>query len=119
MARAPRSPFPARTDPACLAIYDQAFAGVAHRVASPRLHLVGLGSGSGQKEARLLGMLNAKHRSLSSPPTNCSLALPARITRPHSMPSAKFLAIPSYATSPPPKTFPSFSAPRHIPETRA
>src|SRR5881397_2559453 len=49
---------PARTDPNCAAIYDAAFAAAASIVKeSNSVHLIGLGCGGGQKEARLLRFL--------------------------------------------------------------
>ena len=47
---------PARTDTSCTRIYDAAFSAAASTVRS-RFHLVGLGCGGGQKETRLLGVL--------------------------------------------------------------
>src|SRR5580704_7159652 len=45
---------PARTDPACAAIYDLAFAAVAARIVVPGVRVIGLGCGGGQKDVRLL-----------------------------------------------------------------
>src|SRR5438045_4879865 len=48
---------PARTDPDCAAIYDRGFEEVARRVEAGHVHLIGLGCGGGQKDARLLKLL--------------------------------------------------------------
>src|SRR5580692_3187747 len=45
---------PARTDRNVLGIYDHAFAATAKAISSKRLHVIGLGCGGGQKDARLL-----------------------------------------------------------------
>jgi uncharacterized SAM-dependent methyltransferase len=48
---------PARTDPECGKTYDRAFAAAAARMDAPRIHLIGLGCGGGQKDSRLLQLL--------------------------------------------------------------
>ena len=48
---------PCRTDSDCAAVYDRAFAAAAARLTSLRLHLIGLGCGAGQKDLRLLRLL--------------------------------------------------------------
>ncbi len=50
---------PARRDDSCLRIYDDAFQGTMAALETKKIHLVGLGCGGGQKEARLLELLNA------------------------------------------------------------
>lgn len=50
---------PARRDDSCLRIYDDAFRGATAALDTKNVHLVGLGCGGGQKEARLLELLNA------------------------------------------------------------
>jgi L-histidine Nalpha-methyltransferase len=66
---------PARTDPACLAIYDEAFAATVARILTPAARVIGLGSGGGQKDARLLSLLAAGKKELSFTPCDVSLAL--------------------------------------------
>jgi len=66
---------PSRTDPACAAMCDLAFAAVAGRVVAPRVGVIGLGCGGGQKDARLLGLLAGKGREISYTPCDVSLAL--------------------------------------------
>src|ERR1019366_6479043 len=55
---------PSRTDADCAATYDHSFAAVAARIDSPRVHLIGLGCGGGQKDTRLLKLLWESGRSL-------------------------------------------------------
>ena len=50
---------PARRDDSCLRIYDDAFQHAMAALDTKKVHLVGLGCGGGQKEARLLELLNA------------------------------------------------------------
>src|SRR5947209_11996322 len=45
---------PSRTDEDCAATYDAAFAGAAAQIQAASVHLIGLGCGGGQKDARLL-----------------------------------------------------------------
>src|SRR5882762_2601344 len=48
---------PSRTDPDCAAIYNRSFAAAAARIEAPCAHVIGLGCGGGQKDARLLKLL--------------------------------------------------------------
>ena len=66
---------PSRTDPDCAAIYDRSFAAVAGRVDSPRVHLIGLGCGGGQKDTRLLRLLRESGRSIFYTPSDVSTAM--------------------------------------------
>ena len=66
---------PSRTDADCAAIYDRSFAAVAARVDSPRLHLIGLGCGGGQKDTRLLKLLREAGRSIFYTPSDVSTAM--------------------------------------------
>jgi len=65
---------PSRTDPACLAIYDNAFATAARRFPAA-VQVIGLGCGGGQKDARLLRLLAAQGKEVSYRPCDVSLAL--------------------------------------------
>src|SRR5438270_7296115 len=56
---------PSRTDADCAAAYDRSFTEVAARIRSERVHLIGLGCGGGQKDARLLKLIGAPGRELS------------------------------------------------------
>ena len=66
---------PSRTDPDCAACYDAAFAAVAERVRAPAIHLIGLGCGGGQKDARLLGLLQEKVPQRFYTPVDVSTAM--------------------------------------------
>jgi L-histidine N-alpha-methyltransferase len=64
---------PSQTDPDCQGIYDASFAAVAAACAgSTHLHLISLGCGGGQKEARLLRLLSGKNRLLAYTPCDVS-----------------------------------------------
>ncbi len=66
---------PSRTDPACQAMYDSAFADAAGRVLAPAVQVIGLGCGGGQKDARLLSLLAGQEKEVSYRPCDVSLAL--------------------------------------------
>jgi L-histidine N-alpha-methyltransferase len=64
---------PSQTDPDCSGIYEAVFAALAAACAQrARLHLIGLGCGGGQKEARLLSLLRKENRSLAYTPCDVS-----------------------------------------------
>src|SRR3954466_3861314 len=48
---------PSRTDPDCERIYDDAFAAATAQVTGDSVHVLGLGCGGGQKDSRLLKLL--------------------------------------------------------------
>jgi uncharacterized SAM-dependent methyltransferase len=66
---------PSRTDGDCAATYDQSFAAVVARIDSPRMHLIGLGCGGGQKDARLLRLLQKAGRRTFYTPSDVSTAM--------------------------------------------
>jgi len=66
---------PARNDPDCAAVYDCAFHAAATRSQAPSLHLLGLGCGGGQKDARLLQLLAGSVGRLSYTPVDVSVAM--------------------------------------------
>ncbi len=66
---------PSRHDPDCAAVYDRAFAAAARRITASRVHLIGLGCGGGQKDARLLKLLRAPHREIFYTPCDVSAAM--------------------------------------------
>jgi uncharacterized SAM-dependent methyltransferase len=66
---------PARTDPQCLAIYEQAFEAAARMTTFPRVHVIGLGCGGGQKDARLLRLLTRPGCDLRYTPCDVSVPL--------------------------------------------
>jgi L-histidine Nalpha-methyltransferase len=66
---------PSRADPDCAAIYDRSFAAAVAALTAPRVHLVGLGCGGGQKDARLLRRLCDAAKEVSYTPADVSLAM--------------------------------------------
>ena len=66
---------PSRTDASCRQIYADAFAAAAAATESASVHLIGLGCGGGQKEARLLEALAEEARRLIYTASDVSLAL--------------------------------------------
>jgi L-histidine Nalpha-methyltransferase len=66
---------PSRTDADCAATYDRSFATVAARMAARRVHLIGLGCGGGQKDTRLLRLLQDAGRKAFYTPSDVSTAM--------------------------------------------
>jgi len=66
---------PSRTDLDCAAIYDRSFEAAASRIQSRRVHLIGLGCGGGQKDARLLKLLGDSGKQVSYTPSDVSTAM--------------------------------------------
>jgi len=66
---------PSRTDPDCAAVYDAAFAAAAAGHTNSRAHVIGLGCGGGQKEARLLRQLSGLGKELIYTPCDVSTAM--------------------------------------------
>jgi L-histidine N-alpha-methyltransferase len=66
---------PTRNDADCAAIYDQGFATAAARVKAMSVHVVGLGCGGGQKDARLLKLLKKAGRQIFYTPCDVSAAM--------------------------------------------
>ena len=66
---------PSRTDADCAATYDRSFAAVAARMDSRRVHLIGLGCGGGQKDTRLLKLLQDSGRKAFYTPSDVSTAM--------------------------------------------
>ncbi len=66
---------PARLDADCVAAYDRAFAAAADRIASPRVHVIGLGCGGGQKDARLLRLLRGAGKEVAYTACDVSVAM--------------------------------------------
>ncbi|HTD65373.1 MAG TPA: L-histidine N(alpha)-methyltransferase [Candidatus Limnocylindria bacterium] len=66
---------PARRDPSCLRIYDDAFQAAIELSKSTTVHVIGLGCGGGQKEARLLELLREQTGKLSCTVSDVSLPL--------------------------------------------
>src|SRR5438552_1380927 len=66
---------PSRTDAHCVAAYDRSFDAAAKRLASNRIHLIGLGCGGGQKDARLLKLLRDSGKDGWYSPCDVSTAM--------------------------------------------
>ena len=66
---------PSRNDDDCAATYDRAFAGAAKQIKARQVHLVGLGCGGGQKDARLLKLLKTGGKAVSYTPSDVSVAM--------------------------------------------
>jgi L-histidine Nalpha-methyltransferase len=73
---------PSRYDADCRAIYDQSFKAVARTIKSKAVHLIGLGCGGGQKDTRLLKLLEAAGKGIFYTPSDVAvdMALTARQT---------------------------------------
>jgi uncharacterized SAM-dependent methyltransferase len=66
---------PSRNDADCAATYDRAFAEATRQIKAARVHVVGLGCGGGQKDARLLKRLKARGGAVSYTPADVSVAM--------------------------------------------
>ncbi len=66
---------PSRTDADCAAIYDLSFAAASGRINSPAVHLIGLGCGGGQKDTRLLRLLQQGCKQVAYTPSDVSVAM--------------------------------------------
>jgi L-histidine Nalpha-methyltransferase len=66
---------PSRTDAGCAVTYDRSFAAAAARIHGRRVHVIGLGCGGGQKDTRLLRVLQRPGRELFYTPCDVSTAM--------------------------------------------
>jgi L-histidine Nalpha-methyltransferase len=66
---------PARNDADCRAVYDRAFKAAAARIEAKAAHVIGLGCGGGQKDARLLKLLQTGGREIFYTPCDVSPAM--------------------------------------------
>jgi L-histidine Nalpha-methyltransferase len=66
---------PSRTDPHCAETYDRGFDRAAAALDAPRIHVIGLGCGGGQKDTRLLQLLKARGREIFYTPCDVSTAM--------------------------------------------
>jgi L-histidine N-alpha-methyltransferase len=71
---------PSRTDPDCEAIYDASFEAVANQIQImqsqvKQIHLIGLGCGGGQKDTRLLKLLQKSGSEVFYTPSDVSTAM--------------------------------------------
>lgn len=65
---------PSRNDADCAATYDRAFEAAA-AIKPERIHVIGLGCGGGQKDARLLHLLKQRGKVISYTPCDVSTAM--------------------------------------------
>lgn len=108
---------PSRNDADCAATYDRAFTETARQIKVTQVHLVGLGCGGGQKDARLLKLLQARRKIISYTPSDVSVAmtLVARETVRKVVPERKcFPLVCDLATV---KDLPSLITTHHAPRT--
>ena len=66
---------PSRSDADCAAIYDSSFMAAAGRLNSSVVHLIGLGCGGGQKDTRLLRLLQQGGKQVAYTPSDVSVAM--------------------------------------------
>ena len=66
---------PSRNDADCAATYDTAFAGASGRINAKAVHVIGLGCGGGQKDTRLLKLIQARGATVSYTPCDVSTAM--------------------------------------------
>jgi uncharacterized SAM-dependent methyltransferase len=66
---------PSRHDADCRAIYGKGFEAVAQKIKSKAVHLIGLGCGGGQKDTRLLKMLEAAGKDVFYTPSDVAVAM--------------------------------------------
>jgi uncharacterized SAM-dependent methyltransferase len=66
---------PARYDEDCLATYDRAFIAATSQIKPRRMLVLGLGCGGGQKDVRLLKLLQARGKKISYAPCDVGVAM--------------------------------------------
>jgi uncharacterized SAM-dependent methyltransferase len=66
---------PSRHDENCRAIYEQSFKAAARQIKTKQVHLIGLGCGGGQKDARLLKRLKATGKEIAYTPCDVATAM--------------------------------------------
>ena len=66
---------PARTDADCAAIYDASFSAAVNRLNASEIHVIGLGCGGGQKDTRLLKLLQKAGKRVVYTPSDVSVAM--------------------------------------------
>jgi uncharacterized SAM-dependent methyltransferase len=66
---------PSRMDADCAATYDRSFAAAVARIDARRVHLIGLGCGGGQKDTRLLKLLQDSGKRVFYTPSDVSTAM--------------------------------------------
>ena len=66
---------PSRNDKNCRAMYENAFEAAAAKIKAKSVHVIGLGCGGGQKDARLLKLLKAGGKDVFYTPCDVSAAM--------------------------------------------
>ena len=66
---------PTRNDADCEAIYQRSFEAAVAKIKSPRVHVIGLGCGGGQKDTRQLKLLKARGKEVFYTPCDVSAAM--------------------------------------------
>ncbi len=66
---------PTRNDADCEAIYQRSFDAAVAKIKSPRVHVIGLGCGGGQKDTRLLKLLKTRGKEVFYTPCDVSTAM--------------------------------------------
>src|SRR5450755_3332236 len=66
---------PARNNEDCRAIYEKSFEKAAAKIKSKNIHVIGLGCGGGQKDARLLKLLKTGGKDVCYTPCDVSTAM--------------------------------------------
>jgi len=66
---------PTRHDADCQAVYERSFAAAAEQIPPPRVNVIGLGCGGGQKDTRLLRLLAATGHTVGYAPCDVALAM--------------------------------------------
>ena len=66
---------PSRNDENVRAIYEQSFEAAAAKIKSKSVHVIGLGCGGGQKDARLLKLLKSRGKEIFYTPCDVSTAM--------------------------------------------
>jgi L-histidine Nalpha-methyltransferase len=66
---------PSRHDADYQAVYEQDFKVAAAKIKTPRVHVIGLGCGGGQKDTQLLKLLKARGREIFYTPCDVSTAM--------------------------------------------
>ncbi len=85
---------PSRTDPDCRATYETSFQSAIARLTADDVHVVGLGCGGGQKDARLLILLRQAGKRVAYTPVDVSTAMVLTARQ------AALAAIPSLSCTP-------------------
>jgi uncharacterized SAM-dependent methyltransferase len=66
---------PSRNDADCQAVYEQGFKVATAKIKTPRVHVIGLGCGGGQKDTRLLKLFKKAGREIFYTPCDVSTAM--------------------------------------------